>query len=149
MSRAPAKSRSALRAFLLVALSAVGAVAACTGGPGLVGESGDGADADSGADAAIGPDADAGPDPRTFDPSRYSRDCERDEDCIIVMPIHDCFTCCGYVSVRRGDAERDYAAAQAACQGGGSCAAYCPEARAACFDQICVHLPPDGGLTGP
>jgi hypothetical protein len=147
MSHAPAKSRSTTRRVLLLALAASVSVAACKGGPSSGGASGDGPDARPDADA--GTDADAGPDPHTFDPSRYPRDCERDEDCVIVMPIHDCFTCCGYVSLRRGDAESDYTAVEAACRGGGSCGLFCPEPRAACFDQVCVHLPADGGLTGP
>ena len=127
----------------LVPLVAAWAFAACAGGPS--GPAGSTFDAAS--------EAEAGDDRYNFDPRRYRRDCERDEDCVILMSLSQCSSCCGFVSLRRGDADRDYAAVESACQsaGGpvhGGCGLYCPTPRAACFEQICVRLPADAGSDG-
>ncbi len=120
---------------------------ACTGGSSVDVTGGEGSD--SGADSAA--DAEAGPDPYSFDPSRYRRDCERDEDCVVLLALSRCSSCCGYASLRRGDAERDHAAVETACQSPGSplphgiCGLYCPPPHAACFEQSCVRVYPDAG----
>jgi hypothetical protein len=98
---------------------------------------------ESSADAGV---ADSQASQYSFSPSFEARECTSDDDCVILTALHECSSCCGEASVRRGAAEAAHAATLEACRQPGAppsrrCAMACGDSRAACFEQVCVKVP--------
>lgn len=127
-----------------VLLTTAVAAAACTGGGGSL----DSSDADGGSSGSGSGDA------GRFDtPSfaTYPKDCTGAEDCVIVVPITQCGTCCGSaVSLRKGQPDKDVAAAEAACKEPGApptsaCTMFCPARTPSCVNGVCAIAQVDAG----
>jgi len=75
----------------------------------------------------------------SFDPSRYSKACDKDAECAIVPAIQNCGTCCsGDTAVRADGALADLAAVRAACEWMNACSMACAPVHAECVDGECV-----------
>lgn len=143
------------KASILFATSMVfvGAVGACTRDeqPTTVPEQGvDASSTDDGSRISSVPDADssdAGSSDAgatcsrcfSFDPGSYSRACKQDTDCVVLIGISNCNTCCQNAPVARGEAERASEATIEACgRAIGGCTIVCTPGGAICHEGMCI-----------